>query len=46
MKTKQEIAEEAKEMIENASEEVGRVQVILLGGGGWIDTKTWDVEEE
>lgn len=43
--TKQEVAEKAKEFIEKSPENVQKVQVIVLGGGGWIDTNSWEIEE-
>ena len=44
--TKTEAAEKAKEFIEQSSDEVQKVQVIVLGGGGWIDTNSWEIDNE
>lgn len=44
--TKEQIIEKVTEIINNAPEECGRVQIILLGGGGWIEATTYDLEEE
>ena len=44
--SKQEAAEAAKAYILDAPEEAQRVQVILLGGGGWIEAQSWDIEED
>lgn len=44
--TKEEIIKEVSEFIEEAPENVGRVQVILLGDGGWIEAENWDITEE
>ena len=42
----QEVAEAIKEYVLDAPEEAQRVQVILLGGGGWILAQNWDIEED
>lgn len=44
--SKEEVAERAKEYIENAPENTQKIQVIFLGDGGWIGTQSWWVEEE
>ena len=44
--TKEEIIEEVTTYIEEAPRETGKIQVILLGNGGWITCNSWDVEEE
>ena len=44
--TKEQIIEKVTEVIQNAPKEAGRVQIILLGGGGWIEANTYDMEEE
>lgn len=44
--TKEKIIEEVTEFIENAPKNAGRVQAVLLGDGGWIEAKNWDITEE
>lgn len=44
--TKEEIINEITEYVENAPKETQRIQVILLGQGGWITCNSWDIEEE
>lgn len=44
--TKTEIIEKVTEQIENAPKEAGRIQLIFLGGGGWIEATNYDITEE
>lgn len=43
--TKEEIINEITEYIKNAPDEAKKIQVILLGNGGWLTTNSWTVEE-
>ena len=43
--TKEEIIQKITEYIQNAPSNVGKIQVILLGDGGWITCNSWEVEE-
>ena len=44
--TKEQAMEEINEYIKNAPKETGKIQVILLGNGGWLTTNSWVLEEE
>ena len=44
--TKEEIIAAITEKINNAPENVGRIQIIFLGDGGWIEATNYDLAEE
>ena len=44
--TKDEIIQEITQFVEQAPKNVGRIQTILLGGGGWIEAESWDITDE
>lgn len=44
--TKEEAIEEITEYVTNAPENTGKIQVIILGDGGWLTTKSWKLEED
>ena len=43
---KKEVIAAITDIVNTAPEETQRVQLILLGHGGWISTSTWNLVEE
>ena len=44
--TKQEIIEQITEYVNDAPKNTAKIQVILLGGGGWITCNSYELEED